>query len=99
MARGSTAAVLGAIAAGAYLLAAPAAWPQQSRKEVCDGDLRTEEQRIKAGALAKEKQVVDDAAKLNIADRVPQMRAAIARNMIFELAWARQNHEDCLKLP
>lgn len=99
MARRSTSAVLAAIAAGVFLLAPSAAWPQQSRKEVCDGDLKTEEQRIKAGALAKEKQVVDAAAKLGMAERVPQMRAAIARNMIFELAWARQNHEDCLKLP
>ncbi len=91
----------GAIAAAVFaaVLAVPVAQAQQSRKDICDGDLRNEEQRIKASALAKEKQVVDDATKLGMHERVPQMRAAIGRNMSFELSQARQNHEDCLKLP
>ncbi len=88
-----------AAAALAVILAAPVAEAQQSRKDICDGDLRNEEQRIKASALAKEKQVVDDAAKLGLNERVPQLRAAIGRNMAFELSQAKQNHEDCLKLP
>lgn len=83
----------------ALVMAAPVAQAQQSRKDICDGDLRNEEQRIRANALAKEKQVVDDAAKLGMHDRVPSMRAAIGRNMAFELSQARQNYEDCLKLP
>ena len=88
-----------AAAAIAVVLAVPVAQAQQSRKDICDGDLRNEEQRIKSNALAKEKQVVDDAAKLGLLERVPPMRAAIGRNMAFELSQARQNYEDCLKLP
>lgn len=90
---------IAAVAALAAILAVSVAQAQQSRKDICDGDLKTEEQRIKTRALAQEKQAVDETARTASVDRLPQLRAAIARNMAFELSQAKQNYEDCLKLP
>jgi hypothetical protein len=92
----------GFLAAGALLLAlaaADAALAEQSRKDVCDGDLRAEETRIRARALAEEKRMEAEAKRTGAAEEMPKLRAAIGRNLGFELSQARQNHEDCLKLP